>query len=79
MIVKFDKTQKSLAFFGLAALSAMRGIIEYTHPTVARPTGRWSFVVGAIFDLAGSFGLIILWLLICASFAVAGFLIRRKK
>ena len=75
MKIKQSST-KSQAAIAFALISLIMSISELLQPQLTRPTGRWSFLFGSIWDAFGSNGIAIYWLLI--SLVLAIFFFRSK-
>ncbi len=77
--MKIEPSQKRNLFVGLTAIYVVLALTEYMSPSQSRPTGRWAFIMGPIFDLGGSFALIMYWLAISLLLACVGSFMGRNK
>lgn len=55
-------------WFGRAFV--LYGVFELFYPATTRPTGRWSWLVGYLRDIAGNTGLAVYWLSVGAALLV---------
>ena len=72
-------TDKAKLFIGMGVVAISLGAIDIFYPPQARPTGRWAFFLGPVFDAFGTFGVAILWIVIGVAAVFYGFLLGRER
>lgn len=60
--------EKRMAYLGVGLISLIGAAANALDGYQQRPTGRWSFVLGPLFDAFGSHGITALWLAMGAFF-----------
>lgn len=73
------RVQKSLFFAGIGLVALTAAVIELMYPTVARPSGRWSFMFGWAWDIWGARGIAGVYLAEAAVLFLLSFFSRSKK
>lgn len=68
-----DPETRRHAFRWLGAMFVLLGVFKFFNPTTARPTGRWSWFLGFIWDVGGNSGLTMYWIAIGLVFLVFSF------
>ncbi len=58
------------AYRWLGALLVFMGVHQHFFPDLSRPTGRWAWLFGAIWDAGGNTGLVVYWIAIGLGFLV---------
>lgn len=48
---------KRLGFMGIGSVLVVLGVLRLVEPSSQAPSGRWSLVLGPIYESFGSFGL----------------------
>jgi hypothetical protein len=74
-----DKKEKANVYVGLGICSAALGFVKFAEPSSVRPTGRWSFIYGPLFDAFGQSGPAMAFVFIGAVFIGLGLFLRSKK
>jgi hypothetical protein len=69
---------KSNIFIGIGLVSWSLGIANYFNPTKNRPTGKWSLILGPIWDKWGASGLVGYWIAFGAILILIGYVLRRR-
>lgn len=74
-----DNKDKGNAGIGIGMCCLVLGITQVAYPSASRPTGRWSFVLGPLFDAFGLIGPAMLPIIFGISLVFFGFLLRNRK
>lgn len=74
-----NNKEKGNGNIGIGLCGVILGIAKLISPSLERPTGRWSFIFGPLFDLFGVSGVGLINVIIGVTFIYFGFYLRRKK
>lgn len=74
-----NRRDKAIGYLALGVCLVAIGLFDVAQPTSGRPTGRWSFLLGPLFDVFGLVGPGMFSVAVGLVFGVAGLLLWRKK
>lgn len=66
-------------WIGIGLVCVVLGATQIANPSSSHPTGRWSFILGPLFDAFGQVGPPMFSIVLGISFVVLGFSLRSKK
>jgi hypothetical protein len=74
-----DNKDKGNANIGIGLCFLVLGMTQIAYSSSTRPTGRWSFVLGPLFDSFGQLGPPMFFIIFGVLFVVFGLSLRSRK